>query len=112
MAEPLTHIIRPELPDEVPLYRDDITAPRFTPRELRIVRDGFGKSLTELLVDEASDEKYTALAFLKLRRDYPGMTLDDIDDMVIAIRFTEGMPLDPQTGLLVPTSQGSATTGE
>src|SRR4029077_17061454 len=56
------------LPDEVTLRAAEIANPRFTPRELRLIREHTGVSLSKLLADEDSDDKFVVFGWLKLRR--------------------------------------------
>src|SRR5262245_39013071 len=111
MAEPVTRIMRPGLPDQVELLRDDISSPRFTPRELRMLKDTFGRSFGQLLADEDTDDKFTALAWIKLRRQGYDVPLDAMDDMVIEVKPGEMEPVDPSTGSSSTPSPPSAGTG-
>jgi hypothetical protein len=109
LAEPVTHFSI--VPDEVTLYQEDLTSPRFTPRELDTVRDQVGRSFTQVLIDETSDDKFTVLAWLKLRRE--GVTVDweEMRDVVISVK-ADVSGLDPTNVVRPTTSPPSATTGE
>ena len=57
------------VPREVTLRQDELAAPRFTPRELRIIKEQLGRSFMQLIQDEGDDEKFAVMAWLKLRRE-------------------------------------------
>jgi hypothetical protein len=99
-------------PDTVTLYAEDLTSPRFTPRELAAVRQHTGKSFSQVLTDEASDDKFTVLAWLKLRRQGLAVEWDQMADVVIGIRAEEATGLDPTNGSLPTISPPSADIGE
>jgi len=111
MAEPLRPVPAQQLPDQVELLRDDIASPRFTPRELRTLKEQFGRSFGQILADEESDEKFTALAWIKLRRQGHQVELTDMDDMVIVIRPEQAARVDPSSGGSSTGSPPSAGTG-
>ena len=112
MAEPIAHMSKAP-PQEVELYQEDITRPRFTPRELDTVKDALGRSFTQILTDEESDDKFTVLAWLKLRRD--GFTVDweAMRDVLISmyadLSATDANPTNVKPPTLSPPS---AATGE
>lgn len=97
------------VPAEVTLRQDELAAPRFTPRELREIKEQTGRSFMQLITDEGDDTKFAVMAWLKLRRDGHDLTLDDMDDIVITIG---GDVPDPTTGLPATTSPRSAGSGE
>jgi hypothetical protein len=111
MAEPLNIHRARQLPDQVVLLRDDLAAPRFTPRELRTIKEAFGRSLGQLIVDDETDDKFAALAWIKLRRQGVDADLADLDDVVIEIRADEVTPVDPSSGGSSTGSPPSAATG-
>lgn len=71
------------LPDEVILNRAEISSPRFTPRELRLIKAQTGSTLSSLLGDDASDEKFVVFGWLKLRRMGHELDLADMDDVIL-----------------------------
>ncbi len=93
-------------PLSVELTKEDLANPRFSPRELRVLRERTGMSLGQLLADEGNDEKFTALAWLKLRRSGQPLEWDDMDDVVIELKLTESA-LDPTSA---PSSSPSSTS--
>ncbi|HKE76625.1 MAG TPA: hypothetical protein VKB57_23610 [Acidimicrobiales bacterium] len=97
MAEPLRPMAVPTVPTEVTLTRDDLIAPRFTPRELREIKQTFERPFGAIIAEEDTDDKFVVLAWVKLRRDYPDLTLDQIDDVVITVRPGEATPVDPSS---------------
>jgi hypothetical protein len=111
MAEPLRPIPAPQLPAEVELLRDDMAQPRFTPRELRTLKEQFGRSLGQILSDDESDDKFAALAWIKLRRQGFEVELEALDDVVITIRPSEVEKVDPSSGGSSTGSPPSAGTG-
>jgi hypothetical protein len=96
VAEPVAHI-QPSFPDSVTLYRNDLTSPRFTPRELDQVKEKLGRSFSAILTDEETDDKFTVLAWLKLRREGYSVGWDQIRDVVISVRAEDDAPMDPTT---------------
>lgn len=111
MAEPenLTALPPREAPQEVTLHADELRSPRFTPRELRTIKQATGRSFTQLVADDESDEKLTVLAWLKLRRDgFPG-DLADLDDTVITLATDAP---DPTSARALTPSPPSADIGE
>jgi hypothetical protein len=112
MAEPIRPVATPNVPAEVQLTRDDLGSPRFTPRELRMIKEAFGHSFWEVMQDDESDDKFVMLAWLKLRRE--GYTFDvaDLDDTVIQVSAGEQTPVDPTSGDTSRDSPPSAATGE
>jgi hypothetical protein len=96
------------VPLEVVLRQDEVTAPRFTPRELRMIKEHLGRSFTQILTDDDSDDKFTVMAWLKLRRDGHDLDWREMDDVVITIG---GSP-DPTSGPASTTSPRSASSGE
>lgn len=99
----------PELALEVELTTSDVAKPRFTPRELRLIKEQVGRSFTQVMSDEESDDRFVVFAWLKLRRNGHGLDWDDMDDVVITI---SGEPdVDPTNGQPAKTSPRSAATG-
>lgn len=112
MAEPVAHINRGN-PEHVELYQEDITRPRFTPRELDTVKEALGRSFSQILTDETSDDKFTVLAWLKLRRDGYTVDWEAMRDVVIAVMADVPAELANPTNALPPTiSPPSADIGE
>ena len=95
------------LPAEVEITRADST-PRFTPRELEMIKDRFGRSMTELTQDD-TDDKLVVLAFLKLRRQGLQVGFDDLTDVVIVLRGNNSE--DPTNAGPTETSPPSVTPG-
>lgn len=109
MATPdLTPVPDHVLPTEVHLSRDDLASPRFTPRELRLIKDTTGHSFTTLIGDDDSDDKVVVIAWLKLRRDGYDVTLADMDDVVLSFNVDAE---DPTNASPPTTSPRSATGG-
>ena len=92
---------------EIELDLADFTM-RFTPRELRLIREHTGRSYSEILNDDASDERFTVMAWLKARRDGTEIDFDDMDDVVIVLANSA---VDPTSVLRDAISQHSAATG-
>ena len=103
-----TDVNHRSVPREVTLRQDELAAPRFTPRELRIIKEQTGRSFMQLVTDEGDDTKFAVMAWLKLRRDGHDLTLDDMDDVVITIGSDV---LDPTNGQPDITSPRSAASG-
>ncbi|HEY7037158.1 MAG TPA: hypothetical protein VH482_37905 [Thermomicrobiales bacterium] len=101
-----------ETPTEVTLYQEDVAAPRFTPRELQEVKAILGRSFTQVISDEDTDDKFAVLAWLKLRRAGHPIAWEEMLDVVIEVRATDAAPLDPMNGSPPTTSPHSAATGE
>jgi hypothetical protein len=81
---------------------------RFTPRELRLIREQTGRSYSQIMADETSDDRFTVAAWLKTRRDGHDIALADMDDVLISITNTG--ELDPTTappGAILPSSVAS-----
>jgi hypothetical protein len=83
-ARDVTHLPT-TAPTEVELRAEELAAPRFTPRELRRIKEETGRSFTQLVADDESDEKLTVLAWLKLRREGFTGDLAELDDTVISL---------------------------
>lgn len=94
---------------EVIIRRVDMANPRFTPRELRMVREQLGRSFSEIVADDGSDEKFVVIGWLKLRRDGHELDWSEMDDVVLT--FVTDEP-DPTNGQPPSTSPRSAGTGE
>lgn len=93
---------------EVVLTAEDVRAPRFTPRELRMVQAQYGKAFSAIVGDEDTDDKFVVLAWLKLRRDGVDCDVTDLDDVVITLAVAE--ELDP-TSAVPPTISPSSANG-
>jgi hypothetical protein len=95
-----------DIPDLVSLDLEDLTRPRFTPRELDMVKASTGKSLDEL----EGNDVFKVFAWLKLRR--MGFTLD-LDAMLdVVIELAPEIEVDPTTGLPRITLPSSVASGE
>lgn len=103
----ITQILQPQrLPSEVMVTNAD--APRFTPRELEMIKAEYGVSFSQIIQDDDSDAKYPVLAWLKLRRQGYDITLDEMQDIVISIvADVEEDPTKPQPSNGSPPSAGS-----
>jgi hypothetical protein len=95
-------------PTEVTVRTSEVSNPRFTPRELRLIQQQTGRTFSQIMSDEDSDEKFVVFAWLKLRRDGHPVDWEDMDDVLISISSSE---LDPTNGRPVTTSPPSAATG-
>jgi len=81
---------------------------RFTPRELRMIREQTGQTLTDLM----QDEPLTLSAWLSLRRNgYPDVRWDELDDVEMELVASEETR-DPLPGPPSTTSPPSAGIGE
>jgi hypothetical protein len=94
----------------VKLFREDLTQIGFTGRELATIRDHTGHSLSELLADETSDDKFVVLAWLKLRREGHHLDWDAMLDVVVDFQPTESV-VDPTSAPPSVPSPPSATGG-
>jgi hypothetical protein len=99
-----------KLPEEVVLRQAEIANPRFTPRELRLIREHTGASLSKLLADEDSDDKFVIFGWLKLRRMGYEVDWADMEDIVLSFDMTD-QPVDPTSGRPPTISPSSAGTG-
>lgn len=95
---------------EVVLHASEAAAPRFTPRELREIKEHLGRTFSQILSDEDTDDKFVVLAWLKLRRDGHDVDWDDMDDVIVSL--VPDQPPDPTNGRPPATSPGSAATGD
>lgn len=100
-----------QAPDIVRLYKEDLVQIGFTGRELAAIKQHTGHTLSELLGDETSDDKFIVLAWLKLRRDGRHIEWDDMLDVVVDFQPTESI-VDPTNAASFETSPRSAATGE
>jgi hypothetical protein len=98
-----------QLPDEVVLTKAEIANPRFTPRELRLIREYTGHSMSELLADEHSDDKFVVFGWLKLRRQGYTVDWESMDDIVLSFDMDEAV-VDPTNGR-PPTISPSSAAG-
>lgn len=110
MAESVLNLPGQSRPVSVELYLEDFTQMSFTGRELAAIKQHTGKSLSELLSDEHSDERFLAFGWLKLRREGHRLEWDDMLDVVVRIN-PGASALDPTKAGLSPTSPASAATG-
>jgi len=96
MAETVTEIHPPQaqaqLPAVVKITKD--YSPQFTPRELDMIRDQTGRSYSQIVADDESDEKFTITAWLTLRRAGHDIRLEQMRDVVIEL----GGDADPTSG--------------
>jgi hypothetical protein len=101
LAEPVTNLqTNGATPDRVTLAGDDVSA-AFTPRELDAVKAHFGRAFSQIIADESTDEKFTVLGWLKLRRMGFDVSLDAMLDVVIEL---------DANAVPDPTSVGRPTT--
>lgn len=111
MAESVVSLsARPGWPAEVELFQEDFAQMGFTGRELALIKQATGKSLSELLDDEHSDERFLAFGWLKLRREGHDLAWDEMLDVVVRIRPGESAA-DPTNVGPSPRSPDSAATG-
>jgi len=110
MADPVTTFTRNgSVPEKVTLAADELRV-AFTPRELTAIREHFGRSWSQVMADETTDDKFVILAWLKLRRD--GSELDVSQMLDVVIELDVNAALDP-TNVAPPTiSPPSVATGE
>ena len=108
MEEPRLAHLPARLPAEVKLTPQDQNV-RFTPRELATIKESYGRSLSQLVSDDESDEKLVVLAWLKLRREGVDLSLDDMLDIVVSLEGAE--TVDPTSGGTSTTSPPSAGSG-
>jgi len=94
-------------PATVDVSAEELSNPRFTPRELRLIQEHAGRSFSAIVGDADSDEKMVVIAWLKLRRDGYAITLADMDDVVIGFAIE-----NPTNGKPPPTSPHSVVGGE
>jgi hypothetical protein len=93
---------------EVELTTAEVARPRFTPRELRLIKEQLGRSFTEVMADETSDDRFVVFAWLKLRRDGHDLSWEQMDDVLITL---SGETPDPMNGRPASSSPPSAGTG-
>jgi hypothetical protein len=108
MAETVTEILR-RPPGEVSLAAVDFT-PRFTPRELEMIKEHFGQPMVEIISGD-TDDKFVVVAWLKLRREGHQVSLEQMLDVVIDTAGIATTRVDPTSGEPSSSSPGSATTG-
>lgn len=109
--ETVTEITTPlAWPDQVTLSVEEMSNPRFTPRELDLIQEQLGRSFSAVMQDEDSDDRVKVIAWLKLRRDGHKMSLDDLADVVIG--FAVGDSENPTNATPPTGSPTSATGGE
>jgi len=107
MAEANGSMTTPQV-REIELDLVESMSQRFTPRELRMIKENTGRSLSEILADDTSDERFTVIAWLKARRDGHDIDWADMDDVIISLTNSA---VDPTTVLRDAISQSSAATG-
>lgn len=101
-ASPMTGVL------EVELTTSEVARPRFTPRELRLIKEQLGRSFTQVMGDEESDDRFVVFAWLKLRRDGHDVDWADMDDVLISL---SGETPDPMNGQPASSSLPSVATG-
>ena len=106
MAEP--EGVSSVAPRELTLRMEDMSNPRFTPRELRLIKQATGRAWSQIMADETDDEKFPVLAWLKLRRDGYELELGEMDDVLISLEVS---PPDPTNGQPPTISLPSADIG-
>ncbi len=99
------------VPQSVELFQEDIARPRFTPRELTMIKDATGHTLSAIIQDDYSDDKFPVFAWLKLRRSGYTLTWEQMQDVLIEVKVDESAT-DPTSALQPPTLPRSAATGE
>jgi len=109
LAEPITEHTNGGSPLRVILGTDDVSA-AFTPRELDAVKAHFGRAFTQIVADETTDEKFTVLAWLKLRRQGFDVSLDNMLDVIIEL--DANAIVDTTSGVTPTGLPTSAGTGE
>lgn len=95
------------LPAEIIVQAGELSV-GFTPRELRMIRETLGRSWSQIVADETTDDKFTVFAWLQLRREGHNVGLDALDDVVIRINAA---PPDPTTNAQPTTSPDSVVSG-
>ena len=105
------HTRNGDLPDVVTLDTETVTRPRFTPRELQLVKASLGRTFTQAMGDENTDDKFTILAWLKLRRSGFDVPFEAMQDVVIELA-PDVADLDPTKDARPTISPPSAATGE
>jgi hypothetical protein len=98
------------LPEEVTLHSREIANPRFTPRELKLIKQHTGASFSKLLGDEDSDEKFVVFGWLKLRRMGYDPAWEAMEDVVLSFDMADAA-VDPTNAPPRITSPSSAGTG-
>jgi hypothetical protein len=111
LADP--HVI--PMPEPEPPIPDAVTITgqpsdfRLTANEMRRLKDETGRTMTELMGEEADDaDRMQAMVWLKLRRDGHDATWDQAGD--VAVEY-EPEQQDPTSGELSKTSPDSAASG-
>jgi hypothetical protein len=108
MAEPELAHLPERVPSEVTLHREDLENPRFTHRELQLIREQFGRSFSEIGTDDKSDDRIPVIAWLKLRREGYTLTWEQMADVVIGLKVEADV--DPTSAAPSTTSPPSAST--
>ena len=87
------------VPTEVSLSKADIMAPRFTPRELALIKTKLGRSFSQITAEDDNDDKFAVIGWLKLRREGYPIEWEAMLDVVIALDISEMDPTSasPQT---------------
>jgi len=110
MAETVTEIRPPALPDRVALSPNM----SLTPNEMRVLKDKTGRNLNELLggdvedMDEAPD-RIQSLIWVQLRRDGYDVTWEQAGDVLPDFREPDA---DPTSGGSSSSSSTSAASGQ
>lgn len=103
---PLTAV--PTLPDFIVVT--GTAGFRLSPNQIRALKAETGKTLTELMGDDADDaDRMQAAVWLQLRRDGRDVRWNECGD--IAVEYEEPEP-DPTSGEPTKSSPDSAATGE
>jgi hypothetical protein len=106
MAETVTEIHPPaQLPAKVVISTN--YTPQFTPRELDMIRDQTGRSYSQIVGDDDSDDRLVVTAWLKLRRDGHQVTLEQMKDVLIELSGGDADPTSSEPSTSSSTSAGS-----
>jgi hypothetical protein len=88
MAEPDVIPMPERMPEEVVIQAT--AGVRFTPNELRALKEETGRSMTELMGPEADDaDRMQTLAWLRLRRDGHPVVWEALGDIAIEVAVAE-----------------------
>ena len=95
MAEPVK--LRNDEPPQDIVTITQQTGVRFTPNELRGLKAETGRSLNELMGEDADDaDRMQTLAWLRLRREGRTVPWEECGDIEVELRVEE--PPDPTSG--------------
>lgn len=108
MAEPVTHLNPPPaLPDTIVITQG--YSPRMSPNQMRRLKAETGRTMTDLMGDDASDEdRVQTLVWLELRAQGFDVSWERAGD--VAVEFRQEQP-DPTSGEPSTSSPGSAASG-